>query len=275
MWESVVNLYDNLVKNGKPVCPIAHTCISAHIAVLIDKDGKFLCAMEPAVKGQLIPVPCTIDSECRTSNVAPHLISDQLQYVSELPKFESKHKAYIRQLEKYVNENPGDLYASAVFKYVSKGTVYADIKNIIPKSSSYPIEKLNALFAVYGIHSNGEDPLWTKYYLSTLKPNGTCCVTGKKDFIPNSYPANILSSNGKERLFFSDSPVGYIASQKIIHALQYIAYTKRNHDRSDSEYKILGYLSGDMSEKELKEWVDKKYPGKWDNFIKILDGKND
>lgn len=274
MWESLVGLYDNLVKDGKPVCPIAHTYIAVHIAILLDQDGNFLCAMEPPVKGEMIPVPCTIESESRTSGVAPHLISDQLQYISEFPKFENKHKAYISQLKKYVNKNPRDLYAEAIFKYVSKGTVYADIKNVIPKSTTYPIEKLNALFAVYGIPYEGQDPLWTEYYLSTLKPNGICCVTGKQDFIPKTYPACILSPNGKERFFLTGSPVGYIAGQKIIHALQYLMYGKSNHDRVEAEYKIQGYLSGDISESELKEWVDQEYPSVWDGFIKSLNNGN-
>ena len=270
MWESLVSLYDNLVEDGKPICPIAHTYISVHMAVLLSVEGKFLHAMVPSVQGQLTPVPCTIESESRTSGIAPHLISDQLQYVSELPRYESKHKAYISQLKKYIDENPMDLYASAVFKYVSKGTVYADIKNIIPKSTPYPVEKLNVLFAVYGIPQEGKDLLWTEYYLSTLEPNGICCVTGKKDFIPNTYPANILSPNGREKLFLSGSPVGYSAGQKIIHSLQYMMYGKKNHDRAEAEYKIQDYLTGDIAESELKEWIDQEYPGKWDVFIKLL-----
>ena len=34
-WEELVELYDKLEEAGKPVCPIAHTYITAHIAVLI------------------------------------------------------------------------------------------------------------------------------------------------------------------------------------------------------------------------------------------------
>ena len=273
MWESLAGLYDNLIKDGKPVCPIAHTYIAVHIAILLDQDGNFLCAMEPSVKGQLTPVPCTIESDSRTSGVAPHLISDQIQYVCNVSGRKKKHIAYIKQLEEYVSNNQKDSYAYAVLKYVSKGTVYDDIKTIIPKNNPFPVEKLNVLFAVYKNPYNGNDPLWTEYYLSTIKPNGICYVTGKKDFIPHTYPAGILSSNGRERLFLSGSPVGYIASQKIIHALQYMIYGKHNYDRIEAEYKIQDYLSGDASEKELKEWVDKEYPGKWDVFIKLLNGE--
>ena len=268
-WRELIELYNKLEENGDPVCPIAHTYIAVHVAVLIDADGDFLCATVPSVKGQLTPVPCTIESESRTSNVAPHLISDQLQYVSDVPGFKSKHRAYLNQLEAYVSSNPMDMYAAAVLRYASKGTVYSDIKDILP-NNQLPEKNLNVLFAVYGSPYNGEDLLWTEHYLSTLEPNGICYVTGKRDYIPKTYPRNILSTNGKERLFLSGFPVGYIASQKIIHVLQYMAYGKYNHDRVDAEYKIHGYLSGSISEEDLKRWIDKEYPGKWNGFIKIL-----
>ena len=102
MWEGLIKYYDNLEKNNKPVCPIAHTYISAHIGVLIDKAGNFLVAMAPEVRGELATIPCTIESEGRTCNIAPHLLSDQLQYVGIVPGQEKKHEAYLAQLQEYV-----------------------------------------------------------------------------------------------------------------------------------------------------------------------------
>ena len=57
-WEGLIKAYDSLVNKGAKICPIAHTYISVHIGVLIDKNGKFLCAKVPDVKGELIAVPC-------------------------------------------------------------------------------------------------------------------------------------------------------------------------------------------------------------------------
>ena len=59
-WGKLVELYDKLRAEGKPVCPIAHTYISANIAILLDKDGNFLAAMCPPVHGEVVVVPCTI-----------------------------------------------------------------------------------------------------------------------------------------------------------------------------------------------------------------------
>lgn len=37
-WGELIELYDKLEAGGKPVCPIAHTYITAHIAILDRKS---------------------------------------------------------------------------------------------------------------------------------------------------------------------------------------------------------------------------------------------
>lgn len=270
-WEELVRLYDKLEAGGKPVCPIAHTYITAHIAVLIDKDGNFLAAMDPEVKGELVAVPCTAESETRTSGAAPHLISDQLQYVAELKGREVLHKEYIKQLVEYVSKNPSDDYAYAVCKYVKNNNIIDDVQEIIKHNKNIPEHKLNIIFGVYGINDTGSDLQWTEYYLNKLQKNGICSVTGIKDYIPSAYPACIMSQSGKEKLFMSGSQVGYIASQKAIHALQYVIYAQKNSERVEAEYNILDYCKGKSGKEDLKKWIDEKYPGKWEKFIKILE----
>ena len=269
--EEFVKLYDKLETEGEHICPVAHTYITAHISILIDEAGNFLCAMVPEIKGELIPVPCTQESESRTSGVAPHLLHDQICYVSPYPKYEDRYKKYIAQLESYINQNPKDKYATAIYAYVKKGSLLNDISGVDKTSlKNIPDYKLNIIFCVYGMDNEGIDHQWTDYYLSTLSTNGVCCVTGKKDYIPTSYPACITSPGGMERLFMSGTPVGYIASQKIIHALQYLIYGKKNADRVEAEYNIKEFIAGRINQEELKGWVDENYPGSWDDFIKLL-----
>ena len=282
-WEELIELYDKLEENGKPVCPIAHTYITAHIAILIDKSGNFLAAMNPEVKGELVAVPCTVESEARTSNIAPHLISDQIQYVAEFPQYEDKHKKYLKQLKKYLKNNPNDLYAEAVYRYTSKDTLMDDIKSLLFEKEN--IRQKNVVFAVYGLKTDGRNPLWTNYYTSKiLKPNGICSITGKPDYIPGSYPRDILAPGDRARLFITrENPLdnypknapGYIASQKAIHALQYMIYGAENEERVEAEYNILHYIRGETKKEELKKWVDNKYPGKWEKFIRFLEQKGD
>ena len=122
MWESLCTQYDLLTKSGKKICPIAHTYIAAHIGILLDKQGNLLVALCPEVHGELIPVPCTIESDCRTSNLAPHLLSDHLEYLTILNgtfRNREAHRLYVQQLKDYVAQNPDDKYASAIYAYVS------------------------------------------------------------------------------------------------------------------------------------------------------------
>lgn len=274
-YKGLMEYYDNLVNSGKPVCPIAHTCITCHIGVLIDPDGVFLCAKAPDVKGELLPVPCTVKSEMRTSNIAPHLLHDNLCYVADYgTKYKPRHDAYMDQLKKYVDCCPHDLYANAIYKYVSKNTLVNDIKDILNEydHADYGRDKLNILFCVYGMDNEGEDKQWTEWYIKQLIPNGLCCITGERDYIPDAYPKRITSTSGKEVLFSGDSCVGYIASQKIIHTIQYLIYGKQNRERVEAEEKLQSFFSQKITEEELETWASEKYPGKWDKLKKIICG---
>ena len=277
--EQLVNLYDTLEAKGERLCPIAHTYIVANITVLLDKDGNFLVTTVPKVKGQLVPVPCTIESEARTNNPDSHLISDQLCYVASMPQYEKRHQNYIEQLAKYVKYNQADIYANAVYKYVLKDTLLKDIADIIPEKTEVSKHQMNVIFAVYGLENESIDLQWTEYYLSTLPINGICSITGESDHIPKTYPRDILRRGDRARLFISkENPLdsmpkispGYRASQKIMHVLQYMIYAQDNQKRVDAEYWIRDYLNGEKTEGELKEWAEKNYPGKGNGLLKIL-----
>lgn len=269
-FDGLIKYYDNLTEAGEPVCPIAHRYITVHILVVLSQEGGFIHAAAPEIK-ELACVPCTIESESRTSNIAPHLLHDSLAYVADYsPKYKKRHDAYINQLKNYVKQCPQDLYANAIYKYIIKGTLMADIKNVLPKQTNFPPENLNVVFGVYGMESDSIDLNWTNWYLSQLRPNGVCNITGQQDHIPAAYPKCITSIGGTEVLFAQDSHVGYVASQKIIHAIQYMTYGKKSYDKTEAEYQLQGFLKGEISEIDLKKWADKKYPGKWERLRDIL-----
>lgn len=273
MFEGLVEYYDKLEERGEKVCPVAHTYLSCHIGVLLDKNGGFLCAKIPDVSAELIPVPCTIQSGARTSGPAPHLLSDNLAYVAKMNGYKERHKLYIDQLKEYVESVPEDEYAQSIYKYTKSGTILNDLKDILPKIKKLPQYKINIIFCVYGLPNEGSDLLWTKYYLPKLPKNGICCVTGARDYIPSAYPAGILSPSGNERLFLDDAPVGYIASQKIIHVLQYMLYGQKNADRVEAEYHIKRYMQGSETEENFINWIEGKYQGHSENVIKIIRGE--
>ena len=84
LYISLINAYDALAESGATVCPIAHTYMTVHIAVLLNKKGEFLCAKTPDIKGELVRVPCTDESGRRTSGDCPHLLHDNLCYVAHI-----------------------------------------------------------------------------------------------------------------------------------------------------------------------------------------------
>lgn len=224
MWESLIKLYDNCAEK---MCPIAHTYLTAGVGILLDMKGNFLCAKEVTDMHELIAVPCTIESGGRTSGISPHLISDNLSYVGNLSGYGKRYDAYVEQLRSYTY-NVHDVYARAVYRYVKKGTVMDDVSDIIPKDFKLPLKSINVIFAVYGLPNEGVDLLWTDYYVNRLPKTGRCALTGELDYIPSTYPASILSAGDNSKLFMDGCGVGYIASQKIIHALQWNAYVKYN-----------------------------------------------
>lgn len=117
-----------------------------------------------------------------------------------------------------ISSNVDDVYATAVYNYVIKGTLENDLEQ-------YGIKYMyntNINFAVLGV--DYDTRVWTDYYLKQLPKTDICSITGKLDYIPDAYPSKILSSSGKEKLFMQGCGVGYIASQKNIHTLQFLNY---------------------------------------------------
>ena len=118
--------------------------------------------------------------------------------------------------------------------------------------------------------SEGADKHWSEWYPKQLKPNGICCITGERDYIPDSYPKCITSASGTEVLFDNGSQVGYIAAQKIIHTLQYLLYGKQNRERVEAEEKLQAFFNQKITAEELEAWVLEKHPGKWDKLKNII-----
>ena len=263
-YSELIKYYDTRIEMGEKLCPIAHTYLSVHIGVLIDENGNFLCGIIPSVQGELIHAPCTVKSETRTSQYRTTLLHDQLMYVADYgEKHAEKHEAYLDQLSGYVESNPSDKYAYAIYRYVSKNTLLLDIRSIIPEKPTIPIEKMNVVFSVKGIETSGADPLWTEWYLSILSRNGMCCITGERDYIPDSYPRCITTSNGREIFFRKNCHAGYTASQKVIHTIQYMTYGKDNGKYVESESMLDNYLSGNAALEDIAGWTMKQDNGSW------------
>ncbi len=254
VWDMLIKYYDNAEKNGavseEGITPIAHTKIQCTFGILIDLKGTFKMAM---FINQPVLTPCTIDSEARTSGIAPHLINDNLSYVTLMQGYEERHTQYIDQLDAYVSDSD-DPFAIAVLTYILNGTLIDDIAPLIeqlPAQKRANLKALNVGFGVYelcNIRSEVNNQ-WIDYYINALPINGICPVTGKEAHIPSKYPSNILSHARMAKLFSNKADIltdmdsllpGYIASQKIIHTLQFLCDEKNITNRKDDPIFILG-----------------------------------
>lgn len=247
LWNNLIKLYNNT----PGICPVAHTYISPSICVLLGQDGKFLTAMASQCNDIAI-VPCTWQSETRTSNNAPHLLSDNLSYLTKTPGQEARHEKYISQLCSYLDEEPDDIAALAVYKYMAGGTFEGDIAGLI--KDNFPKRQPKGIYVAFAVYGCPEaDKKWMDYYTGSLPKNGTCTITGKPDFIPGAYPARTLSSKSMAHLLPSGCGAGYIASQKIIHALQYLCYAKARQSEAEIMEFQMGLGDKGFSEEAVKD----------------------
>ncbi|MEW6488906.1 MAG: type I-C CRISPR-associated protein Cas8c/Csd1 [Thermodesulfobacteriota bacterium] len=115
-----------------PLLPICHTTQKAHVTIVIDGNGNFLRAsVVPKTEARTI-IPATEDSAGRTSGTTPHPLCDKLQYVAgDYARFggekEPCHEDYLALLKRWKDMDGGQAKLSAVFAYVSKGAVAADL----------------------------------------------------------------------------------------------------------------------------------------------------
>lgn len=135
-------------KDGKrPLAPVCHVTINAHIEVTLDEDGNMQNARPITNQNDMTTiVPATEDSASKTSGIASHPLIDKLQYVAgdfikhggKLPKSYQRegekkkdpkeiHEEYCNLLREWCNSEFSHPKACAVLKYIEKGTLVEDL----------------------------------------------------------------------------------------------------------------------------------------------------
>lgn len=254
IWKEVLKQHEMLgIEN---IIPLSHIRIRPDIGILLDDNGNLVGAT--IIKNERCSIPCTIDSESRTNGISPHPIHDNMSYIcGEYPNYEKRHDTYMKQLQSYT-ENVEDNLAKSVYRYLKKKTIRLDIKNLTKQIENISEEKLMVVFATLS-HRDTISKKWTEYYTSTLDRNGICGITGEKDHIPDKYPKGIRNPSDQAKLFIANpkkmdsmptNVPGYIASQKIIHTLQFMIY-----EGNSWAYQMLK-ANVDTIPETWKEWVE-------------------
>ena len=114
------------------LCPVGYSVQNSHIEVVIDQDGNFKRASLVDRKDTKTLIPVTEKSLTgRTSGIAPHPLCDSLQYCAgdyerygdRKPYFDS----YSKELKKWVKSSSCHEKVTAVYAYVFKKTLVADL----------------------------------------------------------------------------------------------------------------------------------------------------
>lgn len=132
----------------RPLAPMCHIAINAHVEVTLDEDGNIQSARPITNQNDMTTiVPATEDSASKTSGIDPHPLIDKLQYIAgdfvecggTLPKAyqgegEKKkdpkkiHEAYLYWLREWCDSSEfSHPKAHAVLKYIEKGTLVKDL----------------------------------------------------------------------------------------------------------------------------------------------------
>lgn len=220
--------------NGKPLVlmPPGYDTMKAQIEITISEDGDFINALtlDKSDSETIVPYP-----DRRTRGIKALPLCDSLSYVAgdfmervtllledvpenkkakALSDIRKSFPSYISGLKAWHEFDPDNRQIAAIYKYVSKKTVIADLLNAKvlefdqngiltdrKKIQGTPIQKAFVRFRVYSPGSQqNETAVWLnkdvqqsfiKFYLSTAKNTDICYFTGKRELIAKTNPVKI------------------------------------------------------------------------------------
>lgn len=245
--------YDELEKLNdmlpfeQQVMPICHTPQTAHIHIVINNQGAFVRA--EVLEKTVLVLPATESSAGRASGLAPHALADKIQYVAKdyadyggIKK--SGFELYQAQLKAWCDSEHGHPAVRAVYQYIEKGTVVADLvaENVLHEQDGHllmkwqddgeapallkilPKEKglfdQGSALVCWSVETPGEpqsktwlDPSIQQSWIAFDSQNGDsiamCYATGEEKLAASNHPAKIRHSGDKAKLISANDKSGY------------------------------------------------------------------
>ena len=231
---------------GEALAPIGYIITTAKIEITIDKEGNFLRATPINEK---IPIPCTESSAGRTSAPAAHPLCDRLSYILNID--DKKHSLYLDELKKWSESIFSDDKLRAVYTYVKKDSVMADLNRseLLSIDNSGKIKNLDELvtWRVEGLGDNSGNVQYDRvlqkkyreYYINDNNDYAQCMILGRPLPIARQHIKGISNISGNAKLVstndtrnftflgrFTDADeavsISYEASQKAHNALKWL-----------------------------------------------------
>lgn len=205
--------------------PVAHTTQTAHVEILVDRNGEFLSAhVIEKGKGNTL-IPATEDSSNRAGKaVAPYPLHDKLAYVAaDYSRYvgvdkSSEHHAYIAQLEEWGNSEFSHPKVTSILTYVKKGKLLEDLVNesiLFLDSNERLIEKWDPTYEskigykpdIFKVVPSGQEAVFVRF--DVYDPGGSDLTRVWSD--PEVYSAYMNFYN--ERL--GDYDLCYVTGQSL------------------------------------------------------------
>lgn len=255
LYETYEQGMDKYKDSVYPMMPISHTPQNAHIEITLNEQGTILAA-RPLAKTQIV-LQATEQSASRANALAPHPLADKIQYVAaDYAEHGGIKKAgfghYKDLLTAWCESEFANESAKIVLKYVSKGTVVADLikKGVLHANEGQLLTKWESeeeppeLFKILPKdkgkldqgaalvrwvveiagkkHSNTwSDPQlqqqWINFDSLSGETRGLCLIKGEQTVLASNHPAKIRHSGDKAKLISANDSSGFTFRGRFTH----------------------------------------------------------
>ncbi|MFI3202549.1 MAG: type I-C CRISPR-associated protein Cas8c/Csd1, partial [Eubacteriales bacterium] len=242
LFQQAMLTYDNLsekvgvLQEGKkePLCPIAHIIAKAQIEVTITKEGNFVDAKIVDKDNEKTVIPATESSASRSSGIAPHILSDQLGYLTKIVQNEKKNKeskfeVYMNQLKDYMEFENAHEKVVSIYQYMKKECLLEDLiaSEILKKDDKGKLQgKINGVeyekCMVRWVVFSDEDKMheecyrdstlfenWQKYVLNKNEIVDLCILTGEQTVITQNHSKGVIAKDNGAKLLSANDTTGF------------------------------------------------------------------
>lgn len=214
--------------------PISHSTANAQIEITITLDGKLRRARALSKdEGARTVIPVTEASAGRTSGACPMPYADKLIYLAgDYEKFTGinnsvHYEVYKKDLQKWAESKYSHPAVKALYNYVVKGTLTADLINAgvlkvddAEKLTDEKIAGISQADAFIRIVASGDDIANTwedeslqesfiNYYNDIMTDRQLCYVTGNQTHVTYNHPKKIRNTGDQAKLMSTNDESGY------------------------------------------------------------------
>ena len=272
--DELMRAYDILNStNDRNLLPLCHSTQNAQITIDINSDGTIpsIGFAEKVEKEDAVTIiPVTEDSSSRGAGINPHPLADKLIYIAgDYPKYADVKKsnnsdyynAYIENLKKWCESGSAPQEVKAVYTYLSKGTIIADLidagiftLNEKGKLSDEKIANTDPTdcfvrFSVDGKKLWKDESLYQAYIAYACGDCATsdiCYATGEHGGITYKHPSKIRNTGDKAKLFSTNDESGFSYRGRFADKTQATAisfdYSQKLHNALKCLIKKQGYI---------------------------------